>query len=1451
MAVKKYYHDIDLDGNQLISAVIENRASAPSSPVDGQVYFNTTDKKVYYYNSATTSWKTILIEVAGSSVPTDASQANWNTAYSWGNHAAAGYQVTSQKGVANGYASLDSGGKVPVSQLPSTLMEYKGVWNASTNTPTLANGTGDTGDVYRISVAGTQNLGSGNITFDIGDYVIYNGTTWEKSDTTDAVASVNGQTGVVSLTTANISEVTNLYYTDARARAAISLTTTGTSGAATYNSSTGVLNIPQYSGGGVTTISFGTTGLTPNTATSGAVSVAGTLVAANGGTGQSTYTIGDILYASATTTLAKLAAVAAGSYLRSAGTGTAPVWSTVTIPNAATLGDIWYGSAASTISALAGSTVAGKRFLTQTGNGTVSAAPAWGQVTAADVTSGAALTKTDDTNVTLTLGGTPASALLVATSLTLGWTGTLAITRGGTGVSSVTTTPTATAFAGWDANKNLSANNSIDSYTTTATAAGSTSLTVASTYQQYFTGTATQTVALPVATTLVNGFAFKIVNLSTGVVTVNTSGGNTVQAMAANTQLIVTCVNTAGGTGTASWGWLYTVINNSSISGGSGTVTSVSVVSANGFAGTVATASSTPAITLTTTITGLLKGNGTAISAAVAGTDYLTSAITTLGTSGNGQTGATQTLAVGTSGTDFNISSATNTHTFNIPDASATARGLITTGIQTIAGAKLFTSGLSVGSAASIGNLVVLNPLAFSNSSSSLVQLLGSTTVASRIITNGGTNNALSASDTYASQIIGALLVTEASSGTHPLISQLAIRSLNITNGTATTDTYATLYIEGASTGTATPTNSYSVWIDDGTVRLDAAFELQGIPLATSANMLYYDTTTKRVTYGAAPSGSGSVSSVSVVSANGFAGTVATSTTTPAITISTTVTGLLKGNGTAISAAVAGTDYLTTAITSLNTLTGATQTFATGTAGTDFAITSTGTTHTFDIPDASATARGLVTIGTQTFNGNKTFQGTVSYQSTLSGSSFTQFFNTGTQTLVTLAGASATVAYNTRIAPGSGGNILLSAANNLVGLFFNPGANSVTEATTGTHNLISSVAIKPWIITEAAATTTNGATLYIENAIQGTATITNNYAVWVDDGTVRLDGAFELQGIAAATSANMLYYDTTTKRVTYGAAPSGSGSVSTVSVVSANGFAGTVANSTTTPAITLTTTVTGVLKGNGTAISAAVANTDYLAVDDPLYTGTLSTGSLSFGPQAANPLIALESAVNSYNQSLIQNSSAGTQASSDIIVNNDQSTDTTFYGDYGINSSNYTGQGSFNLPNAVYLYSASSELVLGTFTNNSIHFVVNAGTSDAAVIKTNRQFQLPAYTTSTSFTGTAVGYLGYDSLGNIISLSLPVENKYTVISVTSTHNETATSGTKIIKADTTSGAFTINLPTAAGNEATIIIKKTGGTAALTVDGSGTQTIDGGLTAVINKVYESITLISDNTNWQIV
>lgn len=139
--------------------------------------------------------------------------------------------------------------------------------------------------------------------------------------------------------------------------------------AGTYNfnlpTSSGTSGQPLLSGGG---------GASPMTF--------GTLGASFGGTGQTTYSVGDTLYASGTNTLSKLP----------------------------------------------GNTTTGIRYLSSTGTGSAANAPAWVTISGGDVT-GAALTAANDTNVTLTLGGSPATSLLRATSLTMGWTGVLAASR--------------------------------------------------------------------------------------------------------------------------------------------------------------------------------------------------------------------------------------------------------------------------------------------------------------------------------------------------------------------------------------------------------------------------------------------------------------------------------------------------------------------------------------------------------------------------------------------------------------------------------------------------------------------------------------------------------------------------------------------------------------------------------------------------------------------------------------------------------------------------------------------------------------------------------------------------------------------------------------------------------------------------------------------------------------
>ncbi len=103
---------------------------------------------------------------------------------------------------ANGTVKLDSSGRIPYRQLPESAITLMGDWNASTNTPTLRDGTGTLGEMYLVSVAGTWD----GVEFTVNDRIIYNGSIWRKMEggSVNSVNDVLPVGGNVTLTGSNI-----------------------------------------------------------------------------------------------------------------------------------------------------------------------------------------------------------------------------------------------------------------------------------------------------------------------------------------------------------------------------------------------------------------------------------------------------------------------------------------------------------------------------------------------------------------------------------------------------------------------------------------------------------------------------------------------------------------------------------------------------------------------------------------------------------------------------------------------------------------------------------------------------------------------------------------------------------------------------------------------------------------------------------------------------------------------------------------------------------------------------------------------------------------------------------------------------------------------------------------------------------------------------------------------
>jgi hypothetical protein len=343
----------------------------------------------------------------------------------------------------------------------------------------------------------------------------------------------------------------------------------------------------------------------------------------------------------------------------------------------------------------------------------------------------------------------------------------------------------------------------------------------------------------------------------------------------------------------------------------------------------------------------LTAGSGISISNAAGG-------ITIASTGGgggiaslNGLTGGTQTFGTGNTGTDFNIASVGTTHTFSIPDASSLARGVVTTGLQAFGGTKLFASKVGIGATASPTAALHITNL---GSTADRTDIALDTTSADfrrrslRYLTNGVLRWAIDTdvapeSGGNAGSIFGINVYDD---GGNYLRTAMIMRrdngltAFNIVDAASQFAVGTNIPASGTRMTVARGTFATAMDLDGGlTVRGTSAPGISG----AGQGRIYFDTAANRFR----------------VSENGGA-----------------FVDLLGAAGAGIS--------------SLNGLTSSVQTFATGTSGTNFNISSSGSTHTFNIPDASGTARGLITTGSQTFGGAKTFSSVPTFATMTAGS---------------------------------------------------------------------------------------------------------------------------------------------------------------------------------------------------------------------------------------------------------------------------------------------------------------------------------------------------------------------------------------------------------------------------------------------------------------------------------
>ncbi|MFM6928047.1 MAG: beta strand repeat-containing protein, partial [Bdellovibrio sp.] len=553
--------------------------------------------------------------------------------------------------------------------------------------------------------------------------------------------------------------------------------------------------------------------------------------------------------------------------------------------------------------------------------------------------------------------------------------------------------------------------------------------------------------------------------------------------------------------------------------GAGGTVSTVSVATANGLAGSVATATTTPVITLSTNVTGMVKGNGTALSAATAGTDY---------------SAGTSALATGL------------------------LKSTTTTGALSIAGSADITSALGYTPVNKAGDTMSANLIHAASTGDVYTAGSGGNTV-----TVQGPTGAIGTS------YVLRLPTSVAGSNGQVLTSDTAGNLTWTTPSTTATAYSGVLPVANGGTNSSTALNNNRIMVSSGGAIVESAALTNGQILIGSTGAAPAAAT---LTAGAGVSITNSAGGITIA-ATGSGGTVTSVSGTAPVSVATgTSTPVISlANGSA-----AGQVYRWD---------GTSAWAATKLKYTDLVNASAGSPW----PGSSCTAGQAVVwnSGSDSFTCSNVVP-SVSTYSSLANTKIWVGDGTGKAQEVSVSG-DATLA-NT-------GALTLATSGVGAGTYKSVTVDTKGRVTAGTN-----------------PTTLSG--FGITDAVSNLG------------GTPGIQTGLDA-GKPVSPSAGTIYFATDTLKIhqynsgawsMIASAAGAGGTVSTVSVVTANGLAGTVATASSTPAITLSTNVTGMVKGNGTALSAATAGTDYSAGTSALATGlvksTTTTGALSIAGSA-------------------------------------------------------------------------------------------------------------------------------------------------------------------------------------------------------------------------------------------